>query len=277
MDVDTIHVNLPDFEKCDHQWQAGQWTRGGQHRHSYNHYSGGPNIGHSWNEGLANYYFLTGDRRAHDVALEVGEYSFGQPTGKVPSAFEKWTRHPNEKLRFARSASNAYRIALKCYELTGEKRWKEEALRWRNHFLSHSPEYLDKQPATFHVTTYLVRTFALDYHIFREPRVADELVRIARWHCDHMQRGYDQRGLHYPYLACGMAWWFTRDDDFLRWPWHTYLHECQSPVAKCQKRNDFRQSHFYEFGQLPFFLRACCEAGFTETSPPPRPPEVDRQ
>jgi len=274
MDVDTIHVNLPDFQRAGHEWEEGQWTRGGQHRHSYDHYSGGPNVGHSWNEGLANYYFLTGDRRAYDVALEVGEYSLGQPVGKVPGAFEKWTTHANEKLRFARSASNAYRIALKCYELTGAERWKEEALRWRSHFLSHSPAYLDQQPATFHVTTYLVRTFALDYHMFRDPQVADELVRIARWHCGHMKRGYDERGLHYPYLACGMAWWFTRDDDLLRWPWHTYLHECQSADAKCRKPNDFRQSHFYELGQLPFFLRACREAGYSESSPPPRPSDM---
>ena len=38
---------------------------------------------------------------------------------------------------------------------------------------------MDKPPATFHVTTYLVRTLALDYHIFREQRIAEELVRIA--------------------------------------------------------------------------------------------------
>lgn len=271
MDVDTMHVNLPDFEQPRHEWKEGQWTRGGQHRHSYNHYSGAPNIGHTWNEGLGNYYFLTGDRRAYDVALEVGEYSLGQPEGQVPSMFDKWTQHPNEKLRFARSASNAYRIALNCYELTGDERWKQESLRWREHFLSNSPAYLDNQPATFHVTTYLVRTLALDYHVFRDPRVGEELVRIARWHCDHMRRGYDERGLHYPYLACGTAWWITRDDDLLAWPWRTYLHECQSPVAKCRKPNDFRQSHFYELGQLPFFLRACREAGYTESSPPAKP------
>ncbi len=178
--------------------------------------------------------------------------------------------------RFSRSPANAYRIALKCYELTGRKRWKQEALRWREHFLANSPAYLEQQSATFHVTTYLVRTLALDYHMFRDPRVGEELVRIARWHCDHIRHGYDERGLHYPYLACGIAWWITRDDELLRWPWHRYLDECQSPVAACRKPNDFRQSHFYEMGQLPFFLRACGEAGFTEASPPPRLPEMPR-
>ena len=40
---------------------------------------------------------------------------------------------------------------------TGDERWRREALRWRNHFLDHSPDYLAQQPATFHVTSYLVR------------------------------------------------------------------------------------------------------------------------
>ncbi len=264
MDVDTIHANLPEFEVPGHQWEPGQWTRGGQHRHAYNHYAGGPNIGHTWNEGLVNYYFLTGDRRAYDVALEVGEYSLGAPVGEVESSFDKWTKHANVKLRFARSAANAYRNALKCYEATGKERWKREALRWRRHFLDNSPQYLVQQPATFHVTTYLVRTLAADWNIFRDPAVAEELVHIARWHCDHIRRGYDERGLHYPYLACGMAWWFARNDELLRLPWQRYLSECQSRVNVAQGPSDFRQTHFYEFGQLPFFLRACREAGFAE-------------
>jgi hypothetical protein len=268
MDIDTIHLNLPEFESPDHQWESGEWTRGGQHRHSYDHYSGGPNIGHTWCEGLVNYFFLTGDRRAYDVALEVGEYSLGAPVGKVQSTFDKYALHQNPVHHFSRSPSNAYRNCLKCYEMTGDLRWKEEALRYRQHFLDHSPDYLDQQSATFHVTNYLVRTMAADYHILRDPRMGEELVRIARWHCDFMKRGKDQRGLHYPYLAGGLAWWISRDDDLLRWPWHTYLHECRSPKAKAQKPGDFSQSHFFELGQLPFFLRACREAGFTEASPP---------
>jgi len=266
LDVDTMHANLPEFERPGHVWEAGQWTRGGQHRHSYNHFSGSPNIGHIWNEGLVNYYFLTGDRRARDVALEVGEYSLGAPAGEVESTFAKYANHSNPSLRFARSAANAYRNTLKCYELTGDERWRREALRWRNHFLDHSPDYLDQQPATFHVTTYLVRTLALDYHIFADPRVGEELVRIARWHCDHIRRDFDQRGLHYPYLACGLAWWIARDDDLLLLPWQRYLSECQSPVGKAQGPADFHQSHFYELGQLPFFLRACREAGLAEAA-----------
>jgi len=271
MDIETIHANLPEFEDSAHNWQAGNWTRGGQHRHCYDHYGGAPNLGHSWNEGLAGYYFLTGDRRAFDVALDVGRYSLGQPVGKVPSNFEKYTTHPSENQRFDRSPANAYRIALACYELTGEDSWKKEALRWRQHFLDHSPEYLDKQPATFHITNYVVHSLALDYHLFGDPRVAEEIVRVARWHCEHMKRGYDQRGLHYPYLACGMAWWCTRDNEFLCWPWHTYLDECRSEVPMAQSPGDFKQSQFFEIGQLPYFLSACREAGFSERNPPPKP------
>ena len=271
MDVDTMHLNLPEFEAPDHEWKSDEWTRGGQHRHSYNHYSGSPNIGHTWCEGLVNYYFLTGDRRAYDVALEVGEYSLGAPVGKVQSYFDKYALHENPIHHFSRSPSNSYRNCLKCYEMTGDPKWKKEALRYRQHFLDHSPDYLDQQSATFHVTNYLVRTMAADYHILRDPRMAEELVRIARWHCDFMKRGKDQRGLHYPYLACGLAWWISRDDDLLRWPWHTYLDECRSPKAKAQNPGDFNQSHFFELGQLPFFLRACHEAGFAEASPPAPP------
>ena len=276
MDVDTIHLNLPDFEAPGHEWQDREWTRGGMHRHSYNHYSGGDNIGHTWNEGLVNYYFLTGDRRAYDVALEVGEYSLGAPVGKVISTFDRVTKHPRETAHFARDASNAYRNTLKCYEMTGDEKWKQAALRWRQHFLDHSPQYMDKQPATFHVTTYLVRTMALDYHIFGEQCIAEELARIARWHCQFMKRGFDQRGLHYPYLACGLAWWATRDNELLQWPWYTYLSECQSKTPKAQGPRDFTQAHFYELGQLPFFLRACQEAGFSEAQPPPPVPKPSK-
>ena len=265
MDVDTIHANLPEFEQPGHVWESGQWTRGGQHRHSYNHYSGAPNIGHTWNEGLVNYYFLTGDRRARDVALEVGQYSLGAPAGKVVSTFEKYAKHENPVHHFSRSAANAYRNALKCYELTGEDVWKREALRWRRHFLENSPRYLQEQPATFHVTNYLVRTLAADYHILGDPRVGEELLRIARWHCDHIRNGNDERGLHYPYLACGLAWWIARDDELLTLPWGRYLGECQSPLPRAQGPGDFKQSHFFELGQLPYFLRACREAGLAET------------
>ncbi len=272
MDVDTIHLNHPDFEAAGHQWKSGEWTRGGMHRHSYNHYSGGDNIGHTWNEGIANYYFLTGDRRAYDVALAIGEYSLGAPYGKVQSIFEKQTTHPRKDLRFSRNAANSYRNALKSYELSGHSRWKDEAMRWRKYFLDHSPQYLDQQPATFHVTNYLARTLALDYHIFQDPGVARELVLMARWHLGHMKQGYDERGLHYPYLACALAWWITGDDELLRWPWHRYLGERQSAVALAQSPGDFRQAEFYELGQLPFFLRACREAGFSEAkSPEPLP------
>lgn len=265
MDVDTIHANLPEFEQPGHDWVSGQWTRGGQHRHSYNHYSGAPNIGHTWNEGLVNYYFLTGDRRARDVALEVGEYSLDAPVGKVKSTFERYAKHSNPVHHFSRSPANAYRIALKCYELTGEEMWKREALRWRSHFLDNSPDYLQKQPATFHVTNYVVRTLAADYHILGDPRVGEELVRIARWHCDHIRSGYDQRGLHYPYLACGLAWWIARDNELLTVPWGRYLGECQSSVSRAEGPGDFKQSHFFELGQLPYFLRACDETGLAET------------
>jgi len=270
MDVDTMHLNLPDFEAPGHKWALSEWTRGGQHRHSYNHWSGAPNMGHTWNESLVNYYFLTGDRRAYDVALEVGQYSIGVPGGG-PGHYERVTKHPREESRFGRDASNAYRNLLKCYEMTGDDKWLQEALKWRQHFLDHSPEYLDKQHSTFLVTHYLVQTFVLDYCMFKDKAVGEELVKTARWHCNHIKRGYDERGLHYPYLACGVAWWLTRDDELLALPWHRYLSQCRSSTDKAEGPGDYWQTHFYEFNQLPFYLRACREAGFSEANPPQRP------
>ena len=40
--------------------------------------------------------------------------------------------------------------------MTGEKRWLDEALKWRKHFIDHSPRYLEVKMATFMITTYLV-------------------------------------------------------------------------------------------------------------------------
>jgi len=268
MDVDTIHLNLPEYDRPDHKWTLRQWTRGGQHRHSYNHYSGGANMGHTWNESIVNFYFLTGDRRAHDVALEVGEFCIGAPRGQPSLWFERYTTHQNDAVRFGRDASNPYRSLQKCYEMTGDERWLKEALRWRQHLLDHRDEYLQKVKPTYLVTTYLVRTFALDYYLLKDQAIADELVRIARWQKDFMKRGYEERGLLYCYLASGLAWWLTRDDEYLRWTWHTYLAGCQSPVDRAQAHNDFRKGEFYELGQLPFFLRACAEAGYSEERPP---------
>ena len=220
MDVDTIHLNWPDFEAPGQAPKERQWTRGGMHRHSYDHYSGACNPGHTWNESIVNFYFLTGDRRAYDVALEIGEYTLGRPPG---SNFEKYRKHANENQRFDRSSANIYRNVLKLYEMTGEKRWLEEALKSRQHYLDHSPQYLDQQPATFHITQYLVWNFLLDYSMFKDEAIADEIVKMARWHLNHMEQGYDERGLHFPYLACSLAWWITRDDEFLRRPWRKYL------------------------------------------------------
>lgn len=268
MDVDTIHLNLPEFDESSHEWEERQWIRGGQHRHSYNHYSGGANMGHTWNESIVNYYFLTGDRRAYDVAVEVGEYSLGSPEPERWGWFKKWTAHANDSVRFGRDASNPYRNLLKCYEMTGEERWLREAMKWRQHFLAHKEDYLQRVKPTYLVTTYLVRTFALDYYMFRDRVIADELARIAHWQLDFQRRGYKERGLLYCYLASGLAWWATRDDELLRWTWHTYLPGCMSPVGKAQKHNDFSKGDFYELGQLPFFLRACQEAGYSEAKPP---------
>ena len=44
-------------------------------------------------------------------------------------------------------------------------------------------------------------------------------------------------------------------------------------MGKAQAPDDFWQSTFFEFGMLPFFVRACQEAGLTEANPPaPLPP-----
>ena len=61
-----------------------------------------------------------------------------------------------------------------------------------------------------------------------------------------------------------LARWIARDDTLLTLPWQRYFEECQSPVAEAQGPGDFTQSHFFELGQLPFFLRACHEAGLAE-------------
>lgn len=267
MDVDTIHLNLPEYEAADHEWKDRQWIRGGQHRHSYNHYSGGANTGHSWNEGLAWYYLLTGDRRALNTAIHVGEYSTGSPITPAPSVYERRVGAKNE---FIRDSMLCYKNALTCYMITGDELWREVAMTWRRHFLDN-PRYIDEARPTYQITTYMIHSLALDWNLFHHQEVADEIVRIARWHCDFIEEGYEERGLKYPFLACGLAWWITRDDELLSWPWYRYLErEAQSDTDTVQAPDDFMHGWFYEYGQLPFFLRACAEAGYTEANPPPR-------
>jgi hypothetical protein len=276
MDVDTIHFNLAEFELPDHVWHQWEWTRGGQHRHSYNHYSGGADPGHTWNESITNFYFLTGDRRAYDVALEIGEYSIGSPFGQEWNWFEEYSRRAKQSLRFGRNAANLYRNLLKCYEMTGDEKWLFEVKKWRNLFLTNRTRYLDAQASTFQITNYLIWTFALDYYMFKDIAIKGEILRIADWQLRLMKSGQDDRGLQYSYLASAIAWWITGDEDYIRWPWHLYLQKCRSLTPKAQGPGDFSRGAFYEIGQLAFFLRAGHGAGYNESKPPeallPTPP-----
>jgi hypothetical protein len=267
MDVDTIHLNLPEHQDPGHEWEDRQWIRGGQHRHSYNHYSGGANDQHSWNEGLAYYYLLTGDRRARDVAVYVGEYTTGSPVTPAPSNYEKRINH---RLPYIRSSMLCYKNALSCYMITGEQVWRDVALMWRRFFLDN-PHYIEEAKPTYQITTYMIHSLSLDWNLFHDREVADEIVRIARWHCDFIREGYEERGLKYPYLACGLAWRITGDDELLSWPWYRYLEqECQSGRDTVRAPDDFFHGWFYEYGQLPFFLSACADAGYSEANPPPQ-------
>ena len=273
MDVMTAHANLPDFEPVN---TVPNWKKGGTNRQEYDPYGGGVLENHTWNEGLIDYYYLTGHRRAYDVAMAMGDFAlrlYGQA-----NRIKQWRLYEHQ---FDRNSSNNWRILLKCYELTGQERFKEEALKWREFFLNHSPRSYNY--STFMTVRYLVPTYALDYRLFGDERVAEEIMNIARWLTEIMEVMEKNQplpsslpsgltfGKNDPYqegfLAPALSFDITRGggplEDLLKKWWKGRIAAYQRQEPFCTAMNDFTEARWNEFAPLFFFLRACREANIT--------------
>lgn len=114
MDVDMINVDyreykLPDYiydpHKYDAPWQEGKDrlftinTVGLGRRHNVQHWGNGVgDTRHTWNGGIMMYYYLTGNRRAHDAVIAMADmhmqriwgYACGEYTLSLWCLYNAW-------------------------------------------------------------------------------------------------------------------------------------------------------------------------------------------
>ncbi len=264
MDVVTAHANLPEFEPPN---TTPRWKKGGMNRHEYDPYGGGILENHTWNEGLINYYYLTGYRRAYDVAMEVGDFALRVDGGA--NRIKQWRLYEKQ---FDRNASNNWRILLKSYELTGEERFRHEAEKWREFYLNHSPySYQGLPQATFMTVRYTVPTYALDYRLFGDDRVAEEIMNSARWLADSLKKDASDYFVDKGFLSAALSYDITRGggplEDLIK-VWWKELKKFERNMPYCTKKDDFTSMDFNEFESMLYYLRACRDAGYTEKTPP---------
>jgi len=100
MDVDIINYH-PDPKYI-----------GMGHRHDIDHWGGGTGASHAWINGMVLYYYLTGYRRAFDVARMVGDYFLSDPI--------RWAKEGNA----SREAVNGWWGTQRLWEATGEEKYK---------------------------------------------------------------------------------------------------------------------------------------------------------
>ncbi len=264
MDVVTAHSNLPDFEPVN---TVPDWKLGGMNRHEYDPYGGGVLENHTWNEGLIDYYYLTGYRRAYDVAMEVGNFAL-RLYGHA-NRIKQWQLYEKQ---FDRDASNNYKIILKSYELTGQKKFKEEAIKWGNYYLKNSPySYRGLPQALFMTDWYLTPALVLDNQLFHDSRVEEEIMDIAKWDTDSLKASSTDHYLRTAgFLAAAVSFDITCGggplEDLIKTWWNKLIKEYERPEPYSTSMADFTTMRWNEFTPLFYFLRACHDINLTEKS-----------
>ncbi|MDP3921336.1 MAG: hypothetical protein Q8R76_11085 [Candidatus Omnitrophota bacterium] len=119
MDVDTIHYDtIANDPRLKNLLDKSYSQVGSMHRHNADHWGGrSDEASHTNVWGLILYHYITGDERARDVALEVGEFFLSEPF--------TYAKHPD--VAPARALANTLWGDVLLYELTGEEKFKNGA------------------------------------------------------------------------------------------------------------------------------------------------------
>lgn len=121
MDVDVCHYSE------DPLLLGGQWE------HSKNHIEGGKIVcSHEWVEGLLDYYHFTGDKRAFDTAIGIGE--------NILRLLDTPVFHQKGEIN-ARETGWALRSLVALYKETYNKKWLEKCDWIIGHFEEWEKEY----------------------------------------------------------------------------------------------------------------------------------------
>jgi hypothetical protein len=118
MDVDTIHFHGP----------RPSWT-GMNHPKNPLHFTfelGGVDLGHTWNEGLLSYYYLTGDERGLQTALGIADYLVERLDSLVMRANPRQWGWPQVAL-------------VAAYDATGEGKYLAAAVEYAKRGMAAHP------------------------------------------------------------------------------------------------------------------------------------------
>lgn len=135
MDVDSIHYQRahPDFVGMNHPKNPLHFT----------FEMGGVDLGHTWNEGLLSYYYLTGDERGREAALGIADYLERRiRKGKVRGNPRQWG-WPQVALTAAYEATldERYRRAADAYARGGMQAHPPAANHWKFGILADTLAY----------------------------------------------------------------------------------------------------------------------------------------
>ena len=147
MDVDTIHHSSEHPERIGAPHM--QWSQFHHYTDTSRSNLSHPNTSHTWFGGLLDYYFLTGYRRAMEVAEMTGHYCARTPTLNydiTPEIRSRWD-DPRQPWGYCtRTSGWALNGMAELYEVTAEKeleapmlkmveifeKWQDDEGRWRN-------------------------------------------------------------------------------------------------------------------------------------------------
>jgi hypothetical protein len=135
MDVDRIHHQRvhPSFVGMNHPKNPLHFT----------FEMGGVDLGHTWNEGLLSYYYLTGDERGRDAALGIADYLEARVRkGNVRGNPRQWG-WPQIALSAAFEATldERYRAAAAAYARGGMRAHPPAAGHWKFGILADTLAY----------------------------------------------------------------------------------------------------------------------------------------
>jgi hypothetical protein len=136
MDVDRIH-----FYPSRPSWVGMNHPKNPLH---FTFELGGVDLGHTWNEGLLSYYYLTGDERGREAALQLADYLVDRINGFVFRANPRQWGWPQIALAAAYEATHdeKYRAAAKAYAKRGmEAHAPAGTNRWKLGVLADSLAY----------------------------------------------------------------------------------------------------------------------------------------
>lgn len=190
MDVDTVHHNTIANDPRLAAVMDDEYSRvGSMHRHNADHWGGrNEEASHTNAVGIVLYYYLTGDPRAHDVALEVGDFFLGEHI--------TYSGHPD--IAPQRTLANVLWGDVWLYELTHDEAYLRGTVKWARTLIDGQQEnglWLDtydpltstwKGEESHAYMTYYTLPALIAYHrLTNDPKAAEAVIKGTEYLMHH--------------------------------------------------------------------------------------------